>query len=367
MVIDVNYWTKVFRKILIFVISLIGIYLSFKLICFYMPFLIAFIISLLLEPVIRFFMRKFKLKRRTSSIIILIIATVIIVGLLVWLITTLITEGSNFLENLGTYFTNASDLIKRLLNDDTLKKLNIPTNIISVIENSATELLNTATNWINTFMKSFLEWITSVPSMGVYVAVTFISLYFICTDKIYMIDQIEHHLPELWVKKLYKHLKEIITVLGKYLKAEATLVLISFIISLIGLYIFKIVGLNVKYPLLYALGIGFVDALPIFGSGAVMVPWAIISACNGDIKLGICVLVLWIIMSTVRQFIEPKIVGNHIGIHPIFTLIAMYTGFRISGVIGLFLGPIALIILKNLYGGMLDKGIMKSIFSRDYS
>ena len=72
-------------------------------------------------------------------------------------------------------------------------------------------------------------------------------------------------------------------------------------------------------------------------------------------------------MSIVRQFIEPRIVGHHIGIHPIFTLIAMYTGFRFSGVIGLFIGPIVLIILKNLFGNMLDKGVIKSIFSRDYS
>ena len=112
-----------------------------------------------------------------------------------------------------------------------------------------------------------------------------------------MIDQIEHHLPEIWVKKLYKHLKEIITVLGNYLKAEAILVLVSFIISLIGLYIFKFAGLNISYPLLYAIGIGFVDALPIFGSGTVMIPWAIISACNGNITLALCVLGLWIVMS----------------------------------------------------------------------
>lgn len=72
-------------------------------------------------------------------------------------------------------------------------------------------------------------------------------------------------------------------------------------------------------------------------------------------------------MSIVRQFIEPRIVGKHIGIHPIFTLIAMYTGFKFSGVIGLFIGPIVLIILKNLFGNMLDKGVIKSIFSRDYS
>ena len=367
MVIDMNYWTKVFRKLVLLILSFITIYLSFKLAFFYMPFLIAFVISLLQEPAIRFFMRKCKFRRKTSAIIVIVFVLGIIIGLLTWGIATLVSEGSNLLDNLGTYFTNASQMIQKFLGSENLKKLNIPENVVTAIERSATELLNTAVLWLNSFLKGVLEWITSIPTIGVYLAVTFLSLYFICTDKVYMIDQLEHHLPEMWVKKIYKHLKEIMEVLGRYLKAEAILVLVSFIISLIGLYIFKLTGMKVSYPLLYALGIGFVDALPIFGSGSVMVPWAIITACNGDIRLAISIFVLWIIMSVVRQFIEPRIVGNHIGIHPIFTLIAMYTGFKISGVIGLFIGPIALIILKNIFSNLLDKGVVKSIFSRDYS
>lgn len=97
-----------------------------------------------------------------------------------------------------------------------------------------------------------------------------------------------------------------------------------------------------------------------------MLPWAIISAFNGDIKLAIGVFILWIIMSIVRQFLEPKIVSSNLGVHPIFTLIAMYTGFRFSGILGLFLGPILLIILKNIFSGMIDKGVMKSFFLREY-
>ena len=219
---------------------------------------------------------------------------------------------------------------------------------------------------LQNIIKSLLNFITSIPTIGIYLSVTFLALYFMCTDKVYMIDQLEHHLPEVWVKKLYKHLKDLVKVLGGYLKAEATLIIISFVISLIGLYIFHFVGLNVKYPLLYAVAIGFVDALPIFGSGTVMVPWAIIEGFNGDIKLGISILGLWIVMSIIRQLIEPRIVGKHIGIHPIFTLIAMYTGFKLTGVIGLFVGPIALIILKNIFSAILDKGIIKTIFSREY-
>lgn len=152
---------------------------------------------------------------------------------------------------------------------------------------------------------------------------------------------------------------------GCYLKAESILIFVSFVISLIGLYIFKIIGLNIEYPLLAALGIGFVDALPIFGSGTVMIPWAIITAFNGDYVLAISILVLWIIMSVTRQFIEPKIVSKQIGIHPIFTLIAMYTGFKFIGVLGMFIGPILLIILKDVFSRLIDKGVMKAIFERE--
>ena len=85
-----------------------------------------------------------------------------------------------------------------------------------------------------------------------------------------------------------------------------------------------------------------------------MVPWAIIEACKGDIRLGVAILVLWIIMTIVRQIIEPKIVGGQIGIHPIFTIISMYTGFKFLGIIGMFVGPIVLIILKNIFAKALE-------------
>lgn len=97
-----------------------------------------------------------------------------------------------------------------------------------------------------------------------------------------------------------------------------------------------------------------------------MLPWAIISACNGDLKLAIAILVLWIIMSIVRQFLEPKIVSSNLGVHPIFTLIAMYTGFKFLGILGLFIGPIILVILKNIFAKIIDKGVMKSFFTRDF-
>ena len=95
-----------------------------------------------------------------------------------------------------------------------------------------------------------------------------------------------------------------------------------------------------------------------------MIPWEIICALNGDINLGIAIIILLIIMSVVRQILEPKLVSKNIGVHPIFTLIAMYTGFKIIGVIGLLVGPIVLIIFKNIFANLIDKGVFKTIFDK---
>jgi predicted PurR-regulated permease PerM len=110
-----------------------------------------------------------------------------------------------------------------------------------------------------------------------------------------------------------------------------------------------------------AVFIGFVDALPILGSGTVLVPWSIISFLDNDASLGFCLLGLYVFTLLAKQFIEPKIVSKNIGIHPIFTLIAMYTGFKFLGLIGLLAGPIILIIIKNVFSNSLDKGIVNAI------
>ena len=95
-----------------------------------------------------------------------------------------------------------------------------------------------------------------------------------------------------------------------------------------------------------------------------MIPWAILCAINGDLNLGIAIIILLVIMSVIRQLLEPKLVSKNIGIHPIFTLIAMYTGFKVIGVMGLLIGPIVLIIFKNIFANLIDKGVLKTIFDR---
>lgn len=359
---DINYICKVIRKTLNIFFLVLAVYIGLKMIMFYIPFLIAFIISLLIEPTIKTLMKKCNMNRKISSIIIFIIIFSLIVGIITWGIISLVQESTSLLEMLNLYVNKAYTQIQTNIEKIKIEKLSVSQDIVNLLQKSSQDILIKISNSITKVLTNFLNIITSIPTLSIYTIITIMALYFICTDKIYILDFMEHHIPQKWVKKLTKHIREITSSLGGYLKAELTLILVSFIISVIGLYLFKIIGMNIKYPLLFALGIGFVDALPILGSGTVMVPWAIISALNGDLKLGISIISLWIIMSIVRQILEPKIVSSKIGIHPIFTLISMYTGFKIIGVMGMLIGPIILIILKSIFANELDNGICNSKF-----
>lgn len=263
MIFDVSYWTRVFKRILYVVFILLGLYIGLKLSVFYMPFLVAFIISLMVEPAIKFIMRKTNLTRRTSSIIIFVIVSLIILGTLTWLIITLFSESSSLLQGLNNYFDKAYIQFQSLISTFSYDKIHLSSEVLSVIENSTEDLLTTASNWLRGALTGLINFITSLPSIAICIGITVVALYFICVDKIYILDQIEYHLPKVWVKKIRVHLKDLIDSLGGYLKAEATLILVSFIVSLIGLYILEFSGFNVQYPLLMALFIGFVDALPI--------------------------------------------------------------------------------------------------------
>lgn len=364
MITDMNYYKKVGKRLITFLLTLIALYIAFKLSIFYIPFLIAFVISLIIEPLIRKVMKITNLTRKVSAIITLILVFGLIIGLLIWGITSIVTEASNILTNLNDNMEMISFKIGDLVSKIKFDNLKIPEQIIEIANNTLNDLIGEGKNILQQALSKIIDTVTHIPKIMIYIGITILATYFVCTDKMYILDQMEHHLPRNWVNKFGIKLRKIISSLGDYLKAECTLILISFFIVLIGLIIFDLIGMNVGYPVITALLIGFIDALPILGSGTIMIPWSIISAFNGDIKLAIALIGLYVVIIVIRQLIEPRIVSNHIGIHPIFTLIAMYTGFKVLGVIGMLIGPIVLIILNSIFETMIDNGVVKTILDR---
>lgn len=356
-----NNYLLVIKNILFILIGIVIFLLLCKMTLFYIPFLIAFIISTLVEPIIKFINRKFSITRKSSSIIVLVTVFVLIIIVLTIGIINLISETTNLLNGFNLYLDKTIVLISDIESRLKINELNIPNEVKNIIENMANDYIKQIANYLKELLNKILSYITKIPNMFINIIITILATYFITSDKFYILDRLEHHLSKKMMGKVITHTKEITSSLGSYLKAEITLSIITFMVVLTGLNIFYLVGMDVEYPILIALLIGFVDALPILGAGSVMLPWFIILLINKEISLGFSILGLYIFIVVLKQIIEPKLVSKNIGIHPIFTLVSMYTGFKIVGILGLLLGPILLIILKNIFSEILDKGLLSSI------
>ena len=202
-----QYWTSVIKRIFLVFLAIILTIVAFKLAIFYMPFLIAFIISLIIEPLIKKLMKKLKITRRLSSIIVFIITFGIIIGLLGWGIATIISESSNLLSDFNNYYDNIYFQVQKILEKFNSVKLRFSKELIDIIEKNSFTILNNISNYFQNFLMGIVNGIKLIPCMMIYVGVTILALYFICTDKIYMLDELEHHLPEKWMKELTRPYK----------------------------------------------------------------------------------------------------------------------------------------------------------------
>ena len=360
---DTTYCLKIIIKAIMLLLIIGGVFLSYKLAIFYVPFIIAMIIAALIEPLIKLIMKFAKIKRKTAAIISLILVVAIIGSLLGLLITKIVTESTSLLSNLNTYFDDAYKWGMGIFNN--IENIEIPEEALKIVQNSLTGFIDTAKTIVINLVTGLVNTLTSIPTMITYIFITILAIVFICFDREYIPNMIKSQIPTKWAQKIKQIFNEMSSVSIKYIKAEAKLSFICFILVLIGLVLFDLFGLNVQYPIIMAIFIGFIDMLPLFGAGAVMLPWVVYLVVTGNIPLAIAVAVLWGIWAIIKQLMEPKMVSKEMGMHPIFTLIGMYTGFKLAGVIGLILGPIILIIIKNIFKELINKGILKSFFEME--
>lgn len=359
---DTKYYIKIITKIIIVLLTIIGIYLSYKLAMFYIPFIIAMIIAAMVEPIIKFFMKHTKMKRKLASIVSLALVFVLIGGLLFGLASKLIIEAQSLLSNLNIYFEDIYNWSIELI--DNMEE-NLSQENMEIIQNLLTGIIDTLKTVAMNLLTGVITVITSIPNGITYSVITLLAIVFICFDKAYIPNTIKKQIPIKWFERIKQVIKELCSVSVKYIKAEAKLSFICFILVLIGLLFVNLIGIKVEYLFIMAILIGIVDILPLFGAGAVMLPWTVYLLITENIPLAIAVVIIWIIWAIVKQIAEPKMVSKEMGMHPIFTLIGMYTGFKLAGVIGLILGPIVLLIVKNIFGELINKGMLKSFFEME--
>lgn len=361
-----NYKRFDFKKlyfILYIVLVLIVVYLLFKLGIFLFPFTLALFFSIMTQPFSRFLEKKLKFSQKIATIVSIVLFLVIFLGFISLSALRLSGEIYKLSINLNKYSKEAQSLWNTAIDKIYSLLGYFPEGFDEQVKNSINGFIRIGTSKLGSFINSLINFITSIPTIILYICITILSTFFISLDKNKIMAFLEQQFPKSWIKKVYNIKREMFNVLGSYIRAQIILMTICFFELLISFNILSFLKFNLQYPLIFSIVICIIDALPILGAGAVLLPWSLISFVTGDINLGLALLVIYFLVLSVRQMLEPKLISQNLGVHPLVTLISMYSGFKFFGVIGFLIGPVVMIILKNVFSRELEIGFFREIFS----
>ena len=352
-------YLKVFVNIgILLVLLLLCIFVVPRIIIYFMPFVIGWIIALIASPPVRFLEKHLKIKRKVGSAvtIIAVIAIVIIGGYLLG--AKLIEEIVDFIGDLPLMWEGlqrdfaesaqrlqvASRLLPKSLGD-TIK--NISENIGEYVGDFVGKLVDKMSS---PTLEALSRFAGNIPSIFIGVIMCLLSAYMFVADKEYVPNLLKKVLP-LSITERWSLIKRgLYRAVGGYFKAQFKIEVWMYLLLATGFWI-----LRVRYAFLIAIGVALLDLLPFFGTGTILLPWAAIKFLSGDYMMVIGLLIIWGVGQLARQVIQPKIVGDSVGLAPIPTLVLLFVGYKAAGVIGMIIAvPIGIIILNMYEEGVFD-------------
>ena len=308
-----------------------------------LPFVTAWIAALLFQPLVNKCVRLTHLPRRLVGAIMLILMLAAGTLVVFLLVDRALSELKVFISYLGD---NSSGIVENITGytESVLEKLHL--NFIA--DNDSVQ--KTVSDMIGSSIEKFTSYVTS--KVGSFIMKTpgilFITVVFVMAS-FYLISDFEKLnryigslMPGRTVRALVNIKNKILDTAVKYFRAYMIILLITFSELLAAFLILK-----VRYALLLALIIALLDLLPVIGVGTVLVPWAAMSMITGKAGFGIALMIVYIIISIVRQISETHIIGANLGLPAIVTLLSVYAGFRAAGIIGMIIGPFAAVMIKN--------------------
>ena len=336
---------------IVFVILIAGlVFFFFKYVVgLILPFIIAFIMVSVLHPLIRWMHKQFRINQKFLSVALMLLLYAFVGSLLFWLVLQVIFLLQSALSGLPSYYAQtiapALTSLWTFLDDFAA---DLPPAWVSSFETVENSLINGAQNLFISISQTGISFITrfinALPSFFITLIFTVMLSFFIGQQYDEVIAFIRDHLPPK-AQEFARGLRSILkNTIFRYLRAYLILMSITFVELAVG---FTVVGTPSAIGV--AAGIAIFDALPVFGTGGIMIPWVIIEGIQGNLSYAFQLLIVYGIVTTVRNVIEPKVVGDQLGLNPIVSLMAVYLGYRQFGVIGMILCPIATRILLALY------------------
>ena len=342
-----------YLKIIVNIISFAAImficfYVLPKLIVFFMPFIIAGIIALIANPVVRFLEKRMKIVRKagTAVVIIIVIALIVFLGYLI--IAKIIDEIVSLASAAPELWRRTEQTIRSAMGLYNVYLNKMPASVQNWLNDATDNAGTSLTAWFSGLRTPIADTTSSlaqnVPLVIIGIIMAILASYFFLAERDYLVRLVRRIVPKQVMDRwniVYGTMKDAV---GGYLKAQFKIMGIVYIVLFVGLLI-----LRQDNALLVGLLIALLDFLPFFGTGTVMVPWAIIELFQADYKLAVGLMITWGASQLVRQLVQPKLVGDSIGLDPLPTILLLYVGFRLKGAAGLILAvPVGMIVI-NLY------------------
>ncbi len=341
-----NKHIRFFVTLLYIALGLLGLWLAFKYALPWLaPFILAFLFSRIIERPVSFFEKKLKFPRPLASLVFTILFYGII-GTLVFFATSKLVRALVLLfEKLRTLDVDVlvDELNAMFINILSRLPLDLQDFIYTNIGSWLSELVSALQKLIAPIVSYTADIASVLPSILIFVIAAIASTYFFSSDYNTLKKKLSEITPETWKFRYRRTCRQFSDTLLSYLRAVLVLICITFVELSIGLAI-----LGVPNSLLIAAIIAIIDAFPILGTGWVIMPWAVISVFTGKYLLAIGLAIIYAVVTVVRNLIEPKIVGEHIGLHPLATLLSIYIGLKLFGIIGMFM-PILVALIKRFY------------------
>lgn len=317
---------------------------------FTFPFILAFAIAFLIQPVTRFFRNRLKFKNNTPALLASVLVYVVISALLTLLFYSIISEAKQLLVNLSSANLEiVTTPVKNILNEIGEYFQKIDPTFIEKNSSQFTDLLKNGLNIVGKSLSAFLSIALSIPMWITIIFIVILSTYFFSRDMTSIKKKFISVFSENGREKFENVWFQGIKMLSQYAKAYFFIYFLTFLQTLIG---FSILG--VKYTVILSIICAFADILPVLGIGVIYLPLALIYLLSGNYFAGVGILILFVLISAVRQIVEPKIVSTSLGIHPIITLLAIFIGLKAYG----FVGMIFLTFLVVFYKVMKNSKII---------
>lgn len=355
---------KTLVKTGIVVLILLAFYLLFKYVfpmlgkvladlpALFMPFIFAVLMAVLIEPVAIMFEKKTRLNRIWSVVLSLLLVVGGFISFLALLISRIITDMSKLSPQVLAYSDQVSKKLLTAISNFKLfyLQLNLSPQVEDTIQNQAEKGIKLISALMEDIINSLVHAMAMLPGFVVFLAIATVATFFFIKDRALVRSFVIQFIPSQARSKTHEVFAELLRALTGFIKAYSILISITAIITMVSL---KILGMD--YIVTIGIIVGLMDILPILGPGAFFVPWIVWELVLGNLPMGISLLVVYLLISVVRQFLEPKIVGENIGLHPLATLISLYVGLQLGGMTGMIMGPVLLVIIIACYrAGVFD-------------